>query len=189
MIAMRLPTPIARLFAGERRRINRQPSALLARALPWASVMLGSLLGPLVWVASAPLVPPLGLLTLIAWRQLRPGLLPVWAGLPLGIVDDLYSGQPFGSAVLLWSAVTLVLDAIEARAPWRSFMTEWAVAAGLIAASLVAGALLANLIGGATPLAVVGPQIALAVIAYAPLARLVAALDRLRLVPFVRADR
>ena len=66
-------------------------------------------------IASAPVLPPLGFLAFVAWRQLRPGLLPVWAGLPLGLFDDLFSGQPFGTAVMLWSIAAIVLDVIEAR--------------------------------------------------------------------------
>ena len=65
-----------------RPRINREPSPVLALTLPWLLVMLGSL-SPL-WpvIASAPLVPPLGFLILLGWLHLRPGLFPVWAGLP-----------------------------------------------------------------------------------------------------------
>ena len=162
--------------------INRQPSPLLARALPWLSVVLGSALPGWTQVAQAPLVPPLGLLVLIGWVQLRPGLLPPWAGLVLGLVDDLVSGQPPGSAVLLWSVSVLVLEAVEFRLPWRNFITEWALAGLLIAGCLIAGLALANLSGGATRLVVIGPQIVASVLAYPFAARTVAWLDRARLV-------
>lgn len=168
-----------------RRRINRRSSELVARGVPWASVMFGSFLPAVLWVASAPILPACGLLVLIAWRQMRPGLLPVWAGLPLGAFDDLYSGQPFGSAVLLWSLVMLLLETIEARFPWRGFRTEWLVAALLIAATLLLGIFIANTAGGATPIWVVAPQVALSILCYPLVARLVAALDRFRLTPFV----
>ena len=84
-----------------RQRINRAPSPVLAVGLPWLSIMVSSIASTILVIASAPVMPPLGFLAYLAWRQLRPGLLPMWAGLPLGVVDDLYSGQPFGSAVLL----------------------------------------------------------------------------------------
>ena len=67
-----------------RSRINRAPSPVLAVATPWLLVMLGSLSPALPVIASAPVVPPLGFLVLMAWAQLPPGLLPVWAGVPLG---------------------------------------------------------------------------------------------------------
>lgn len=167
-----------------RQRINRAPSPLLARGVPWVTVMLGSLIPSLMLIASGPVLPPFGFLIFISWRQLRPGLLPMWAGLPLGLFDDLYSGQPFGSAVLLFSAATIALDMIEARLPWRNFFTEWLVAIGLIIVYIAAGVLLANIQGGATPLRVIVPQIVISILAYPLVGRFVAKSDRFRLLPF-----
>lgn len=172
-----------------RRRINRAPSPLLARGVPWVSVMFGSLLPSWLFIASAPYVPPLAFLMLLAWRQLRPGLLPVWAGLPLGFFDDLYSGQPMGSAILLWSLAMIVLDAIELRFPWRSFALEWLLATGLITAYAVAGLAVANAAGGNTPIEVLAPQVIFSVLFYPFVARIVALLDRFRLIPFVDTSR
>lgn len=147
--------------------------------------MLASVLPGLSLIASAPVLPPFGFLLFISWRQLRPGLLPVWAGLPLGIFDDLFSGQPFGSAVLLFSAAAIALDAIETRLPWRNFLTEWLVAAGLIIVYIAFALVLANLGGAATPLLVTWPQIVISILTYPLVGRLVALCDRLRLVPFL----
>jgi rod shape-determining protein MreD len=171
------------LSARQQRRINRAPSPLLARSVPWLSVMLASLLPAWLFVASAPYVPPFAFLTLVAWRQLRPGLLPVWAGLPLGFFDDLYSGQPMGSSVLLWSVAMIVLDVIEARFPWRSFVLEWLVAAVLALAYVVACLGTANVAGAGAPIEVLAPQAIVAVLIYPLVGRIVAALDRLRLTP------
>lgn len=180
---------VSEIFAAmgkdKRARINREPSPLIARGVPWLSVLLATLLPNWITIASAPVIPPLGFLVFISWRQLRPGLLPVWAGLPLGLFDDLYSGQPLGSAVILWSGAAIALDIVEARLPWRNFWTEWLLAAGLIAAYIVFCLLLANLAGSSTPLQVVVPQIALSVLCYPLVDRLVAWLDRLRLFPFM----
>ncbi len=166
-----------------RPRINREPSPLLALTTPWLLVMLGSLSPTWPIIASAPVVPPIGFLLLVAWQQLRPGLFPVWVGLPLGLFDDLYSGQPFGSAVFLWSLVMIGLDVVERRFPWRGFLHNWVVAIGVIAGYLVLTLGLANLAGGRTPLLVIVPQIALAALAYPIVARLVGAADRFRLIP------
>lgn len=168
-----------------RKRINRAPSPILAIGLPWVSVMLASMLTGAIIIASAPVVPPFGFLFYISWRQLRPGLLPVWAGLPLGLFDDLYSGQPFGSAILLWSIAAIVFEVVEARLPWRNFLTEWLVASGMIVAYILACLLLANLAGGSTPLPVVLPQIVISVLIYLLVGRTVAFLDRVRLTPFL----
>lgn len=185
MKAFRLPSvPRERYRDRLRKRINRAPSPLVARGTPWLSIMLGSLMPAWLVIASAPLVPPLAFMMLVAWRQLRPGLLPVWAGLPLGLFDDLYSGQPLGNGVFLWSIAVIVLDLVEARLPWRSFFTEWLVAAGLILGYLVLSLGIANLGGGATPFQVIVPQVILSTFLYPLVGRLVAAFDRFRLLPF-----
>lgn len=178
---------LSRTDSAARPRINRKPSSTLALTFPWLTIMLGSIVPGWFLVASAPVLPPLGFLMFVAWRQLRPGLLPVWAGLPLGIVDDLFSGQPFGTAVLLWSIGAIALDVIEARLPWRNFLTEWLVAIGLIIAYIVLCLGISNIAGAAAPLRIVGPQILISVISYPLVGRLVALADRIRLTPFVIA--
>lgn len=179
MIQSRLQRQLSEPF---RKKINRAPSPLIAIVVPWLTVMLGSLSPTWPLIASAPLLPPLGFLVLLAWRQLRPGLLPVWAGLPLGLFDDLFSGQPLGSAVLLWSIALIVLELIELRFPWRNFLLDWLVAAGLILAYLPTAMGIAM---GTTPSPVVlAPQLLISIFAYPLVGRLVAVFDRLRLVPF-----
>lgn len=163
------------------RRINRTHSPLVALAMPWLSIIAGSLL-PMFFIASAlPLLPPTGYLMLIAWRLVRPGLLPVWAGFPLGLLDDLFSGQPLGSGIFLWSVTMIGIELVDRRLPWRSFAQDW-IAAAL---GVVGYVLAAFLLSGATPtapaLVALGPQVLLAVLLFPAAARLVAALDRLRL--------
>ncbi|HKX78686.1 MAG TPA: rod shape-determining protein MreD [Novosphingobium sp.] len=168
-----------------RRRINRAPSPFFAHSVPWVSTMLGSILPTWIIIASAPVVPPLGFLAFLAWRQLRPGLLPIWAGLPLGLFDDLYSGQPGGSAVFLWSIAALVLELVETRFPWRNFVTEWLVAAAMIASYIVFSLVIANLAGASTSLVVIVPQIVVSILCYPLIGRVVAMLDRMRLTPIM----
>lgn len=168
--------------------LNRVPSPLLANATPWLAILLASLLPAMPVIASAPVLPPFGLLLLLAWRQVRPGVLPVWAGLPLGAFDDLYSGQPFGSAILLWSLAMIALDAIEARFPWRSYWLDWLVSAALICACQALALVFANAAGGSAALLVIVPQLVTAILLYPLAGRLVSALDRLRLTPIVELD-
>jgi len=174
--------------------LNRAPLPALAYLTPWLSVVLASVVPGWPFIASTPIMPPLGFLTLLGWRQLHPRLLPIWAGLPLGLIDDLVSGQPAGSGVLLWSMAMLALEAIELRWPWRNFLIEWAVSAALIAAYLVTAGFFANGIahnhgnpeGLPGWLAVIAPQIALSIMIYPLVARAVAWLDRIRLTRFRR---
>lgn len=186
-----MPSPLAaplsdRLHKVGRPRINREPSKTLAITTPWLLVMLGSLSPTWPVILSAPLMPPLGFLLLVAWQQLRPGLFPVWVGLPLGLFDDLYSGQPFGSAVLLWSAAMIALDVFEARFPWRGVVFNWLVASGLVLLYLVSAAWIADASGGNSNLLHLLPQYFFSVLAYPFLAILVGVADRFRLLPLRR---
>ena len=179
-----LPIPLPRnLRDATRKKINREPSPTLALIVPWLLVMLGSLSPTWPIIASAPILPPIGFLFMIAWQQLRPGLFPVWAGLPLGLFDDLFSGQPFGSAVLLWSLAMIAIDLIENRFPWRGFAQDWLAAAGIIAGYLVLSTGFANLSGGATELFVIIPQMIVAIFTFPLVGRIAGLADRIRLLP------
>ncbi|MBC2664748.1 rod shape-determining protein MreD [Novosphingobium flavum] len=167
--------------AESNRVINRAPSPLVARALPWLVIMAGSVAQGMPLIASAPVMPPFGFLLLLAWRQLRPGVLPVWAGLPLGLFDDCYSGQPMGSGMLLWSAAMIGMDAIEIRFPWRSYVMEWLVAAAFILGYLLLAGGIAH-VGGSIPvLNALVPQLIFSVLTFPLVERFVAACDRARL--------
>lgn len=164
-----------------RKRINREPSPLLANSVPYASILLASLIPILFVSTTGAIVPPLGFMLLVGWRLMRPGLLPSWAGLPLGAFDDLFSGQPFGSAILLWSLTMLVIEWVESRFPWRGFWQDWAAAAIALgiyipAALIFSGARLSGPLIGATL-----PQLVVSLMLFPVIAGLVGSLDRLRL--------
>jgi rod shape-determining protein MreD len=169
-------------------RINRTQSSLLAYGLPWLTIMLGSLTPWLPIIAPAPVLPPLGYMLLLAWRLLRPGLLPPWAGLPLGLFDDLYSGQPMGSGVLLFSIALIVIELVEIRFPWRSFWLDWLTATGLIVPYLVVAAMLSGTELTVVQPRVIAPQLLLSLVLFPIIARMVAMLDRLRLMRVRRID-
>lgn len=166
-----------------RPRINRAPSPVLAMALPWILVMFGSLSPAWPVISSAPVMPPLGFLFLLGWLHLRPGLLPVWAGLPLGLFDDLFSGQPTGSAILLWSLATIGMDYVETRFPWRGFLQNWIVASAVITSYLLMAAWFAGVHRQPDLLLAMLPQIGLSILAYPLAVQLVGLFDRLRLIP------
>jgi rod shape-determining protein MreD len=118
-----------------------------ARLLPWTSVMAGSLVAALPFGDTLPLLPPLGLLVMLAWRLLAPLSLRVWAPALLGLFDDLVSGQPIGSAMLLWALSFFLVEALDARSGVRDFWQNWAIAAVAIALCLAGGRLVATPIG------------------------------------------
>lgn len=165
-----------------RRQINREHSRFLAALILYGSIILASWIPTLFVTASMPLLPPIGFLLLVGWRLMRPGTLPSWIGFPLGAFDDLVSGQPFGSAILLWSVALLAFEWFESRFPWRGFLQDWlasAIACGLyvLLAALVSGAAL-NL-----PIfAAIAPQLLLSMALYPIIAAMVATLDRIRLI-------
>ncbi|MXO57060.1 rod shape-determining protein MreD [Pontixanthobacter gangjinensis] len=167
-------------------RINRAHSPFLVIAIPILSILLSSIL-PMLPIASAvPIMPPLGLLCLLAWRIVRPGLLPVWVGFPLGAFDDLFSGQPFGSAILLWSISMIAIEIIEARFPWRTFVQDWLMIIAIIISYLLAAALFSGAPITVHGLIALGPQLLLCILLFPIIARMIARLDRLRLRRFKR---
>ncbi|RPF70241.1 rod shape-determining protein MreD [Aurantiacibacter spongiae] len=163
------------------RKINRDHSPVLAYGLPWITILFGSLTPLLPIIAPAPLLPPLGYLFLLAWRLARPGLLPMWAGLPLGFADDLFSGQPLGSGILLFSLTMIALDVLEVRFPWRGFWQDWLTAALFVTVYLTASAVFSGSALALSQFPLLLPQVLLSIILFPIIASMVSLLDRLRL--------
>ena len=101
-------------YAGER-------TPLRVTIVPILSTLAGSAMALLPIIATEPIVPPFGLMMLLAWRLLRPEIWPVWAALPLGLADDLLSGHYLGTAMILWTIAFLALEwvdqALRSRTP------------------------------------------------------------------------
>jgi rod shape-determining protein MreD len=176
--AIRLPLRPGREYES---RFDREPSTLKMLAIPIASVMLGSMVTTLPFFTAQPLLPPFGFLMFLSWRLMRPGLLPVWSGVPFGLMDDIFSGQPFGSAGLLWSLAMLVIEIIDSRAIWRDHIQDWIMAALLIIAVLLGGLWITGLAHAASSPIVLLPQIILSILLYPLVVRICARLDSWRL--------
>jgi rod shape-determining protein MreD len=161
-------------------RLNREPSQLALVGIPTGIVMLGSMATLLPIIANMPILPPFGFLFLIAWRMIVRDLWPVWAALPLGLFDDMFSGQPIGSAMLIWTLAFFVIDLFDRGMMWRDYRQDWGIASGLIVAALGLALWIANATGGDTGITVILPQIILSVLVYPLVVRACAALDRLR---------
>lgn len=161
-----------------RDRFAPPPTALEQQLIPALSVMLASLAPLLPIIATIPLLPPFGFMMLLGWRLMRGDIWPVWAALPLGAFDDLFSGAPVGTAMALWTMTFVAIDAIDRRLVWRDHVQDWSIATAFIAAYLV---LAFALSGGGAPLWVLLPQLAVAALLFPVVGRITAMLDRWRL--------
>ena len=140
------------------------------------TIIAGSLATILPVIAPVPLLPPIGLLMLLAWRLRRPDRMRPYAALPFGLIDDLVSGQPLGSAMALWTVCTLAIDVLDTRLVSRDFWQDWLIAAAGTGLCLTAGRLIAAPIGAHVDGALL-LQIAAAAALYPGVARFVTWID------------
>jgi rod shape-determining protein MreD len=162
-------------------RIERHQSPLKMLLIPIFAVMVGSMVTVIPLFSDSPLLPPMGYLMLLAWRLMRPGIWPAWVGLPFGLFDDLFSGQPFGSAALLWSLTMLVIEIADSRAVWRDHLQDWFLAAVAITLTILGGVAVSGLAHWAPEAGVVFPQIVISILVFPLVVRLCARLDNWRL--------
>ena len=155
------------------------PAGKLSRALPALTVMLGSLVTIWPFIATIPVLPPMGLLMLLGWRLMRSDNFHIWAALPLGLFDDLLSGQPLGSSMLLWMLCFFAIDLIEQRLMFRDFWQDWLIASGAIAFCLIAGRFFATPITAHVD-TVLLVQVAITIMLFPVVSRLCAWLDEKR---------
>ena len=161
-------------------RIGRQPSQLRIKLVPPLTVVLGSMITALPIITDYPILPPMGLLAVLAWRLIRPGYWAVWAGFPLGLIDDIFSGQPFGSAAFLWSVVFILLEAIDRKAVNRDYWQDWLIASIATVFVLIGGMLIVDFQSNILRLDLLLPQILLSILLYPFVARLIGAVDNWR---------
>ncbi len=176
--AIRIPLRSTREYES---RLYREQSPLRMLLIPIVSVMIGSMITTLPIIEDQALLPPFGLLIFLAWRLMRPGLFPMWAGLPFGLYDDIFSGQPFGSAGLLWSFAMLGIELIDDRAIWRDHWQDWFIAGVVITITLFLGHVFVGAAYANPGSATLLPQMILSVLLFPMAIRLCARLDTLRL--------
>jgi len=134
-------------MAHARNPFDPAPPRIGVRLVPWLSVMAGSMLTLWPYIATFPILPPCGLMMLLGWRLMRPEVFRIWAPLPLGLFDDLLSGQPLGSAMLTWTLCFFAIDMIDQRTVFRDFWQDWLLAGGSIGFCLLAGRYFASPFG------------------------------------------
>lgn len=165
-----------------KRQLNRQPSPMLAVLTLYGSILFFSWLPSIFITSTVPILPPMGFSIFLCWRLIRPESLPIWAGLPLGGFDDLFSGNLFGTGILLWSIAILCLDWFEHRFPWRGFIHDWAVAASVSGLYVIFSTLLSGASISLVIFVAIIPQLLITLSMYPLTAMLVTTLDRVRLV-------
>jgi rod shape-determining protein MreD len=158
---------------------NRPPMRTVA--VPILSTLAGSAMGILPIIATEPIVPPFGLMMLLAWRLLRPELWPSWAALPLGLADDLLSGHYLGTAMMLWTLAFLVLEWVDQVLVWRDGLIEWGIASVAILIIGIGCWALSQPSDSITSLFTVVPQTVGAILLFPAVLRITAGLDRWRL--------
>jgi rod shape-determining protein MreD len=159
------------------------PRTLPPRAyiVPIASTIAGSALAALPLVADAPILPPFGMMMALSWRLLRSEIWRAWMALPLGLADDLLTGAPLGSAVILLTICFLVFDVMDNRLIWRDHWQDWLITAAALAFCLSGAWAFVQLDGGAGSIRLIVPQLVISIFCVPMTARLCAALDRWRL--------
>ena len=171
---------MVRFALGRPNSLERGPKKL-ARFIPAASVLAAAGLALLPIVTELGWVPDAGFLLLIAWRLLRGDVIPAWWAAPLGLVNDLLTGSPIGSSVVIWTTAMLLLDLLDRRTMWRDYWVEWGLAAVLLVGNETARWWVDGLMGAPTPYASLLPPILIAIFAF-PLAAWAAnRIDRWRL--------
>lgn len=163
-------------------RIGRRRTRLHLWGTPVLSVMFASMVVPMLpIVAKSPIMPPLGLMVLIAWRVLRPDIWPVWIGVPLGLFDDVMCGQPIGSAILIWTVILLALEMEGQRHFWRDYWHGWIIASLALTFGVLADWSIVRLSGQGGPVMLVLPQLICSIGLFPFVVRICAVLDRWRL--------
>lgn len=142
------------------------------------STIAASMLAWLPIISALPVMPPFGLIVFLCWRFLHPTMWPIWAGLPLGLVDDLVSGHMIGAGMLSWTLLLFLFDWLETRIVWRDWLYGWTMGIATTVTYLTGSWLLTQ--PHASFLTII-PQILFSICLYPVVMQSCAALDNRRL--------
>ena len=91
------------------------------------------------------------------------------------------SANVIGSGILLFSVTLIVIELVEARFPWRNFWLDWLMATAIVTTYILVAAVFSGGVDNFVQLSVIVPMLIVSIVLYPIVARLVAMLDRLRL--------
>jgi len=152
-----------------------------AMYVPALTVVATSLLNALPIVSTAGWFPDFAFLGLIAWRLLRTDVWPAWWAAPLGLFNDLATGNPIGLSMSVWTAAMLALDLTDRRTQWRGYWLEWVLAALLLLGNEAAEWRVAQIMGASLPFSSAIPPLVISILAFPVAAFMVSRIDRWRL--------
>lgn len=163
--------------------IGDPPPAWRRISIPLFIVVFASALPTMLpLIANSPVLPPMGLLFFLCWQLLRTDIWPIWIGLPLGLIDDSFSGAPIGSAIFLWICSSFIISYFSERILWRGFWHDWFIATVLIAAIQILSAKLSHPHAEwIEMLEIVSPQIVISSFLFPLFMRITAIADKFRL--------
>lgn len=123
------PPPALLMTPAERRRwlLASWRYAVPALVSIWLLLLM---LAPLPLVV--PVMPHLGLMGVLAWAMLQPGLMPPWVAFFVGALADLLFGQPLGVNATLFALAASVMRLLERRVGRHGHGFDWAVAAAVM---------------------------------------------------------
>ena len=171
---------MVRAALASKRKIGQGP-VTGAQLIPALSVAFASLLSTLPIVSDGGWFPDFGFIVLIAWRLLRADAFPAWWAAPLGLFNDLVTGNPVGLSVTVWTAAMLALDLADRRTMWRDYWLEWVLAALLLLGNESLEWRLAQAMGAPMPFVSVLPPLLISIFTFPIAGWLVSRLDRWRL--------
>lgn len=125
------PPPALLMTPAERRRWLLSSWRYAVPALTSIALLL-LMLAPLPLVV--PIMPHLGLLGVLAWAMLQPGLMPPWVAFFVGAMADLLFGQPLGVNATLFAVAAGGMRLVESRVGRHGHGFDWAVAAAVMLA-------------------------------------------------------
>lgn len=139
--------------------------------------MIAALLPIFPIVVNVPILPPLSFMLFIAWRLIHPEIWFPWAGALLGLFDDMWSGQPLGSGMILFTLAQLLINAADQRILWRDYWQDWILSGVCVVVMLSLALLISNFTGGRLHWFYIVPQILIAILIIPLVTRLCAWLD------------
>jgi rod shape-determining protein MreD len=170
------PPPPALLMTADERR--RWILSTWRYAVPALVAIAGQLLMLAPMPLQVPVMPQLGLMAVLAWAMLQPGLMPPWVAFLVGCVADLLSGQPLGVCATSFALAAGTMRLAGPSLGHYGLMFDWlAIAIILLLFMALSGPLLA-LAGRPVPMLPLLLQWLTSILAWPLVARSCAAIQR-----------